>query len=387
MDTTILIILIVAFAVIIILRLAIRSYRLRQASSENREPVEPISSPEKTTTTAESTSSEIEARVKGFEETHLLDKATPTAGHTPTQTEAGLEKAVEISHLHKSFGGNEVVKDVSFSLTTGEVFGLVGPNGAGKTTTIRMLMDIIRPDSGEIRLFGQPLGEDTKNRIGYLPEERGLYRRMAVSDSLVYLASLKNMEVRVARERAQELLKQVDMLPHQGKKISELSRGMGQIIQFVVTITHNPDLIILDEPFAGLDPINTQLLKEIVLELKEQGKTIILSTHMMNEVEEMCDRIMMIDKGHVVLYGELAKIKWRYRNNSVFVECDGDIGELEGVSRKQVHGKHLELFLNGETLPQTILNQLVEKNVQVNRFEVSTPSLNEIFIQIVEKGR
>ena len=387
MDTTAFIIIFIALAIIITLRLALRSYRLRQSSSENREPTEPASSLEKTTTTAESTSSEIEARVERLEETHMLDKATPTAGHTTTQADAELEKAVEISHLHKSFGGNEVVNDVSFSLTTGEVFGLVGPNGAGKTTTIRMLMDIIRPDSGKIRLFGQPLEEDTKNRIGYLPEERGLYRRMTVSDSLVYLASLKNMEAKVAKERTEELLKQVDMLPHQGKKISELSRGMGQIIQFVVTIAHNPDLIVLDEPFAGLDPINTQLLKEIVLELKEQGKTIILSTHMMNEVEEMCDRIMMINKGRVVLYGELAEIKWRYRNNSVFVECDGDIGELEGVSRKQARGKHLELFLDGETPPQTILNQLVEKNVQVNRFEVSTPSLNEIFIQVVEKGR
>ncbi|MCK4723598.1 MAG: ATP-binding cassette domain-containing protein, partial [Dehalococcoidia bacterium] len=194
MDTTAIIIIVVALAIIITLRLALRSYRLRQASSENREPTEPASSLEKTTTTAECTSSEIEARVERLEETHLLDKATPTAGHTPTQADTGLEKAVEISHLHKSFGGNEVVNDVSFSLTTGEVFGLVGPNGAGKTTTIRMLMDIIRPDSGEIRLFGQPLEEDTKNRIGYLPEERGLYRRMTVSDSLVYLASLKNME-------------------------------------------------------------------------------------------------------------------------------------------------------------------------------------------------
>ncbi len=385
MDTAAFIIIFVALAIIITLRLALRSYRLRQASSENQEPTEPASSLEKTTTPAESTSSENEARVDRLEETRLLDKATPPAGHTPTQADAGLEKAVKISHLHKSFGGNEVVNDVSFSLTTGEVFGLVGPNGAGKTTTIRMLMDIIKPDSGEIRLFGQPLEEDTKNRIGYLPEERGLYQKMTVSDSLVYLASLKNVEARVAKERAEELLKQVDMLPHQGKKISELSRGMGQIIQFLVTIAHNPDLIILDEPFAGLDPVNRQILKDITLGLKEQGKTIILSTHMMNEIEEMCDRIMMIDKGRVVLYGELSEIKWRYRNNSVFVECDGDIGELEGVSRKQACGKHLELFLDGETPPQKIFSQLAERNIQVNRFEVSTPSLNEIFIQVVGK--
>ena len=264
---------------------------------------------------------------------------------------------------------------------------MVGPNGAGKTTTIRMLMDIIKADSGEIRVFGQPLKEETKNRIGYLPEERGLYRKMRVSDSLVYLASLKNVESRIASGRAEELLRQVAMLPHKGKKISELSRGMGQIIQFLVTIIHDPDLVILDEPFAGLDPVNRMLIKDIVMELKGQGKTIILSTHMMNEVEEMCDRILMIDEGRVVLYGNLAEIKWRYRNNSVFVACEGTIGELEGVSGRKEHGKYVELFLDGETPPQKILSQLVERNIRVDRFEVSTPSLNEIFLQVVEKGR
>jgi ABC-2 type transport system ATP-binding protein len=208
---------------------------------------------------------------------------------------------------------------------------------------------------------------------------------MRVSDSLIYLASLKDVETTVAKDRAEELLRQVDMYSHKDKKINELSRGMGQIIQFLVTIAHNPDLIVLDEPFAGLDPVNRQLLKDIVLELKEKGKTIILSTHMMNEVEEMCDRILMIDRGHMVLYGNLAEIKWRYRNNSVFVECDGAIGKLEGVSGMKEHGKYVELFIDGETPPQKILSQLVESNIQVNRFEVSTPSLNEIFLQVVKR--
>ncbi|MBE0415193.1 MAG: ATP-binding cassette domain-containing protein [Dehalococcoidia bacterium] len=332
-------------------------------------------------------------RLKDISEEAPSLKKAAIADDTPLETKAQFEKEaqsekepqVEISHVYKSFGGNEVVKDVSFTLGPGEVFGLVGPNGAGKTTTIRMLMDIIRPDSGEIRVFGQPLDEDTKNRIGYLPEERGLYQKMRVSDSLVYLASLKNVEPRVAKERGEELLRQVDMLPHKGKKISELSRGMGQIIQFLVTIAHNPDLIILDEPFAGLDPVNRQLLKDIAIELKRQGKTIILSTHMMNEVEEMCDRILMIDEGRVVLYGELAEIKWRFRNNSVFVGCEGTIGELEGVSGRKEHGKVVELFLDGETSPQKILSQLVERDIKVDRFEVSTPSLNEIFLQVVKR--
>jgi len=355
METITLVILITAVVVVVTLRLLLRSYRQRQA------------------------------RMKAIDENTLAqEKKITIASSASTETEPQFER-VEISRIYKSFGGKEVVRDVSFTLMSGEVFGLVGPNGAGKTTTIRMIMDIIKPDSGEVTVFGQPLKEETKNQIGYLPEERGLYQKMRVADSLVYLASLKNVEARVAKERAEELLRQVDMLPHKGKKISELSRGMGQIIQFLVTIAHNPDVIILDEPFAGLDPVNRQLLKDIVLDLKAQGRTIILSTHMMNEVEEMCDRILMIDQGCVVLYGDLAEIKWRYRNNSVFVECDGAIGELEGVSGMKEHGKYIELFLDGDTPPQKILSQLVEQNIRLDRFEVSTPSLNEIFLQVVKR--
>lgn len=381
MDNLTLIILIVAIVVIIALRIMLRSYRQRQDKKDRAEEASPL---EKAATIVDDTPLEMKAQV---ETTPRLEKTTPIASGMPLEmaTQAGKGETAEISHVYKSFGGKEVVTDVSFTLDPGEIFGLVGPNGAGKTTTIRMLMDIIKPDSGQIRVFGQPLGEETKNRIGYLPEERGLYQKMRVTDSLVYLASLKNVEARVARERAEELLQQVDMLPHKGKRVSELSRGMGQIIQFLVTIAHNPDLIILDEPFAGLDPVNRQLLKDIVIELKRQGKTIILSTHMMNEVEEMCDRILMIDEGRVVLYGGLAEIKWRFRNNSVLVECDGDIGELKGTSGRKAHGKVLELFLDGDTPPQEILSQLVQRNIRVDRFEVSTPSLNEIFIQVVKR--
>ena len=390
MDTTFIIIVVVAIVFAITLRPMLRSFKQRQAGrdmDEDREKGEEAPSLEKTTPMAEGAPSEMEVQLKGVEKASRLASTTPIAEVTPSEskTEVKKEVQIEISHINKSFGGNMVVRDVSFTIERGEVFGIVGPNGAGKTTTIRMLMDIIKADSGEIRLFSQPLGEESKNRIGYLPEERGLYRKMRVSDSLVYLASLKNVETRVAKERAEELLGQVDMLPHKGKKINELSRGMGQIIQFLVTITHNPDLIILDEPFAGLDPVNRQLLKEIVLGFKRQGKTIILSTHMMNEVEEMCDRILMIDKGLVVLYGNLAEIKWRFRNNSVFVDCDGDIGELDGISGRKEHGKYVELFLDGDTPPQKILSQLVERNIHVNRFEVSTPSLNEIFLQVVKQ--
>ncbi len=294
---------------------------------------------------------------------------------------------VELNNICKSYNDNLVVNNVSFTVAQGEIFGLIGPNGAGKTTTIRIMMDITKPDSGEINILGESLNEATKSRIGYLPEERGLYKKITVLQSLIYLASLKGIGACQARSRAEQLLKRVDMLPHKEKKIEELSRGMGQIIQFLTTIIHDPRLLILDEPFAGLDPVNTKLLKEIILELKSQGKAIILSTHMMNEVEALCDRILMINEGRTVLYGELAEIKSRYRNNSVFLEFDGVLGEIEGVMGKKDNGEYVELFLDGETPPQKILEQLLSRGVKVNRFEVSTPSLNEIFLQVVEKGR
>jgi len=296
-----------------------------------------------------------------------------------------IMSAVELNNICKSYNDHLVVNNVSFTVAQGEIFGLIGPNGAGKTTTLRMIMDIIKPESGEISILGENLNEDAKNRIGYLPEERGLYKKISVLQSLVYLASLKGMGNRPARSRAEELLQRVDMLPHQEKKIEELSRGMGQIIQFLATIIHDPQLLILDEPFAGLDPVNTQLLKEIILELRSQGRAIILSTHMMNEVEALCDRILMINKGRTVLYGELAEIKSRYRNNSVFLKFDGVLGEIEGVVSKKDHGEYVELFLDRETPPQKILGQLVSRGVEINQFEVSTPSLNEIFLQVVEK--
>ena len=294
--------------------------------------------------------------------------------------------AVEVSHVTKSFREKKVVDDVSFTVGWGEVLGMVGPNGAGKTTTLRMLMDIIKPDSGEIRILGEPLREEMKNRIGYLPEERGLYKKITVSDSLRYLAALKNVRGRLANERAEALLKRVNMLPHKDKKVEELSHGMGQLIQFIVTVLHDPDLVVFDEPFAALDPVNTQLLKEFILELRSQGKAIVLSTHMMNQVEELCDRVLMINKGRAVLYGGLAEIKARYRNNSVIVECDRLPESLPGVVGAKSHGRYTELFLDGRASPQDVLRTLLGLNVVVERFEVSTPSLNEVFLQVVKEG-
>ena len=301
-------------------------------------------------------------------------------------TENALEYVVKASHLNKAYDGNLVVNDASLTIKQGEILGLIGPNGAGKTTIIRMLMDIIKPDSGSITIMGKAMNEAAKNQIGYLPEERGLYRKLTVNQTLTYLAALKNCAPTAAKKRAEELLTQTGMLPYQNKKIEELSKGMGQLIQVLTTIVHNPQLVILDEPFSGLDPVNTELVKEIVLELREEGKGVILSTHMMNQVENLCDRIMMLNKGRTVLYGELNEIKSRYRDNSLLVESENAIGDIKGVTMRRNHGKCTELFLEEEYTPQMILEELVKNGIHLNRFEVSTPSLNEIFIRVVEQG-
>jgi ABC-2 type transport system ATP-binding protein len=293
--------------------------------------------------------------------------------------------AAEVSHIVKSFADKLAVDDLSFSVAQGEMFGLIGPNGAGKTTTIRMIMDIIKPDSGKVTILGKKLGEATKNRLGYLPEERGLYKKLGVLDSIIYLASLKGMDRHSAEEKANELLNRTDMLSHKRKKIEELSKGMGQIIQFIVTIIHDPKLVILDEPFAGLDPVNTELLKGMIAELRNQGKAVILSTHQMNQVEELCDRILMINKGHAVLYGGLSEIRSRYRGNSVLLDFKGELGEVPGVTAKRPHKGYTELILDGKTTPQQVLAHLVSSGMVINRFEVATPSLNEIFLKEVGK--
>jgi ABC-2 type transport system ATP-binding protein len=295
--------------------------------------------------------------------------------------------AVEVNHVAKSFVDKVAVDDLSFSVAQGEMFGLIGPNGAGKTTTIRMMMDIIKPDSGEVTILGEKLSEATKNKLGYLPEERGLYRKMRVLDSIIYLASLKGVDARSAEEKANELLNQTGMLSHKAKKIEELSRGMGQIIQFIVSIIHDPELVVLDEPFAGLDPVNTELLKGMLLDLRNQGKALILSTHQMNEIEELCDRILMINHGRSVLYGNLAEIKSKYRSNSVLLEFEGELGEVPGVTGKRTHKGYVELVLDGNTTSQQVLERLVSRGMVINRFEVATPPLNEIFLRLVGKNR
>jgi ABC-2 type transport system ATP-binding protein len=293
--------------------------------------------------------------------------------------------AVEVDQVSKSFSTKAAVQNLSFSVDRGEIFGLIGPNGAGKTTTIRMMMDILKPDSGQINILGQKLNESGKSRLGYLPEDRGLYKKLRVIDSIVYLASLKGMNPGKAATRAGELLAQTGMSQARNKKIEELSKGMGQIIQFIVTIIHEPELLILDEPFTALDPINTELLKNMVQELRTRGKAIILSTHQMNQVEELCDRVLMIDDGRSALYGNVAEIKSRFSSHSIFVDYQGDAGELPGITQKIQHRGYSEYVLDKMTAPQQVLQRLVASGVKVNRFEIATPSLNEIFLEVAAK--
>ncbi len=293
------------------------------------------------------------------------------------------QHSIELTDITKSFGRGNVVDGVSFTVDPGEILGLIGPNGAGKTTTIRMMMDIIKPDTGHIAVLGHRLTEAAKDRIGYLPEERGLYRKLSVRQSLLYIGTLKGMTPERAEHRATELLTRTGMAAHADKKVEELSRGMSQIIQFLITIIHEPELIVLDEPFANLDPVNSELLKSIIFELRTAGTAIILSTHRMNEVEEMCDRVFMINKGRGVLYGELAKIKAGYRKNAVFLEYEGTLGDIEGATISRTGEGRAELTLADGTEPQQVLEELLRRGMTINLFQVSTPPLNDIFLQVV----
>jgi ABC-2 type transport system ATP-binding protein len=294
--------------------------------------------------------------------------------------------AVEVNHLVKSYADVTAVNDLTFTVDPGEILGLIGPNGAGKSTTIKIILDFMKPDSGEVKIFGQQMNESLKDQIGYLPEERGLYKRLTAIELILYLASLKGMDRATAETKANVLLEQTGMLENKKKKNKEMSRGMGQLIQFIVTVIHDPELIILDEPFSGLDPVRTETVQNIIGHLRDEGKAIILSTHQMNKVEELCDRVLMINKGRTVLYGDLAETKAKFRRNSVLVATDEELGDLPGVVDRTFNKDSVELVLAPETTPQAILDRLRDRGITINRFEVSTPSLNEIFLNLVGGG-
>jgi ABC-2 type transport system ATP-binding protein len=287
--------------------------------------------------------------------------------------------------LVKRYGDFMAVDHVSFEVCEAEIFGLLGPNGAGKTTTIRAIMDIIKPDEGSVAVFGGPPAE-ARERVGYLPEERGLYRDLTLVDVLVYLAELKGTARGVARERAETWLARVELDDRAGDKVKDLSRGMQQKLQFAATLIHDPDLLILDEPFQGLDPVNVGLLKRLIRELQAEGKAIALSAHQMNLVEELCDRIVLINEGRVVLYGGLAEIKAQYAPDTVRVRANADFGALPSVTAVQRDDGEVVLSLNG-TPPQELLRALVERGVEVRAFEVASAPLEDIFVQIVEEGK
>jgi len=291
---------------------------------------------------------------------------------------------IDAVEIFKSYDSVDAVQGMGFKVEYGEIFGLLGPNGAGKSTIIKMLLDFIKPDRGEIRIGGHLFSEATKEKIGYLPEERGLYDDISVMDNLQYLALLKGTNSMLVKERAMRLLERVGLEKKAYVKVHALSKGMRQLVQICATLIHEPRLLILDEPFAGLDPSNRELVKKIILEEKQADKTIILSTHMMNEVEEICDKVLMINHGRRVLYGKVEDIKASYASHCIFLEFGGKLPKLEGLQKIDVRNNLAELYLRIDSTPQDILRQLVTNNVKVNKFDVKELSLNQIFIKVAE---
>jgi ABC-2 type transport system ATP-binding protein len=290
---------------------------------------------------------------------------------------------LETRNLVKRYDGFTAVDDLSFEVYEGDIFGLLGPNGAGKTTAIRTIMDIFKPDEGTISVLGHPPGI-VRRRIGYLPEERGLYQDLKVLDVLVYLAELKGITRSTARDQALAWLDRVELGEWSKHKVRDLSRGMQQKLQFVASVAHNPELLILDEPFQGLDPINVDLLKGLIRDLQSNGKTVMLSAHQMNLVEALCDRILLIDDGKGVLYGDLAEIKRQHSPGTVRLRTPDAVGDLPGVVRTEQRDDALTLTLEGIT-PQDLLEELVERGITVDSFEVASAPLEDIFIAVVKE--
>lgn len=299
-----------------------------------------------------------------------------------------MSNAISVNQISKSYGDFIAVNNLSLEIRQGGIFGLLGPNGAGKSTTIRMMVNITMPDSGEIRLFGEPMSSKLQERVGYLPEDRGLYKKMKVGDQLAFFAELKGLPRQEAEKRIDQWLARIEMTEWKNKKWEELSKGMQQKIQFVSTILHSPELVILDEPFSGLDPVSAGLLKQIVQELRQQNKTIVFSTHLMEQAEELCDEICLINRGHQILGGSVREIKrgfgWRY------VAIDGenfeDVLNVHPSVRQVTRGRdHVEVTLEDQADPQLLLQHLLAKGARITRFELVAPSLNEIFIESVKR--
>ena len=299
------------------------------------------------------------------------------------------EQCVELVRVRKAYDKFVAVDDLSFSIQKGQIFGLLGPNGAGKTSTIRMMIGITVPDTGEVRLLGLPFKRVSLDRVGYLPEERGLYKKMKIIDQLIFLAQLHGVPAGEARSKATHWCERLEIAAWMDKKVEELSKGMQQKIQFIAALLHEPEFIIMDEPFFGLDPVNATLLKDVLLDLKKQGKTILFSTHRMDQVEKLCDAICLINHGRSVLQGSVREIKSQRGRSDIQIEYEGDGSFLQNcngmVKDYNNYGNYVELRLNPGHDPQKLLT-LVAGKVRINRFELMEPSLEQIFIETVGKS-
>lgn len=291
--------------------------------------------------------------------------------------------AIQVEGLRKTFGAVTAVDHLDFQVNRGEIFGLLGPNGAGKTTTIRMLMDILKPDSGTVRVLGELPGA-VRERIGYLPEERGLYRGLRVGETLTYLGRLKGMPGAAAQKRATELLERVELGKWHKHKVQELSRGMQQKLQIIASIIHDPELIVLDEPFQGLDPVNVGLVKDLIRDLRAQGKTIVLSAHEMSQVEVLCERIALIDHGRAVLYGALDEIKKQFSPNALEIMPPLDFNGWAQVEKTESRDHRQRVYLKSGVAPRDFLRAILDHGLPLDQFEVASMSLEQIFVTVVK---
>ena len=295
------------------------------------------------------------------------------------------QNALECIGLTKTFDGTLAVDAFDMEVPERQVFGLLGPNGSGKTTTIRMAMGIYARDSGEVRTLGADDPLEVRDRLGYLPEERGLYPKMKVIEQLAFLGTIRGLSHREANKRAASWLDRLGLSERSKSDTNELSKGMQQKVQFAAAVIHDPELLVLDEPFTGLDPINTRLLKELILEQREKGTTVVLSTHRMDQVEQMCESICLIDKGKSVLAGKLSEIKASYGTSTVALEYDGPPGSLDGlagVREVRDSGRTASVMLEDESRSQDVLRQLVDR-VTVRSFVLTEPSVEDIFLDTV----
>ncbi|HVW76270.1 MAG TPA: ATP-binding cassette domain-containing protein [Alloacidobacterium sp.] len=295
-----------------------------------------------------------------------------------------MAAVVELDRISKSYEKKIAVKDLSLRIEAGTMFGLLGPNGSGKTSSIRMMVGITMPDSGSVQLLGKPFDRESLKRVGYLPEERGLYKKMKVMDQLIFMGELRGLDKGTAGRRAHNWCERLQILEASDKKTEELSKGMQQKIQFISTLMHDPDLIIMDEPFSGLDPVNATLLQDTLIDLKNAGKAILFSTHRMDQVEKLCDAICLISSGHAVLSGGMREVKSRYERDRVILQYEGENSFLQhpAIAEFKDYAGYVEIRLKPHADAQSLLREAAQK-ATIYRFELVEPSLEEIFIQTV----